>query len=254
MFQNQLVLRSPSFKGSLKALEADIHHANTLADSIQRAYGGACLQMRLSYSPLAPFFFLLMQWLDCTCSYTLPSYLGLLQILICKVYADGNTRISTYERRASLREFYAVIYPSLQQLESNLVEKEDWNEKGRCKEITGRKRVEEWKKHCDKDLERENECGICMEICTKMVLPNCNHAMCINCYHDWNTRSQSCPFCRGSLKRVRSRDLWVLTGSGDVVDTVTLEKENLRQFYGYIDKLPLTVPDTLFMVYYDYLV
>ncbi|ONK71195.1 uncharacterized protein A4U43_C04F5860 [Asparagus officinalis] len=254
MFQNQIIARSSSFRGSLKALEADIHHANNLADSIQRAYGGACLQMRLTYSSLAPFFYFLIQWLDCTCSYNLPSYLGLLQVQICKVYADGSARISTYERSASLREFYAVIYPSLQQLESNLVEKEDWKEGRRFKEIISKKRVEDWRKLSDKDLEREDECGICMEICTKMVLPHCSHAMCINCYHDWNTRSQSCPFCRGSLKRVRSRDLWVLTGTGDVVDNVTLEKENLRRFYGFIDKLPLTVPDSLFFVYYEYLV
>lgn len=81
--------------------------------------------------------------------------------------------------------YVAVIYPSLQQLESNLVEKENWNERPRSKEIVGRKRVEEWRKLSDKDADREDECGICMEVCTKMVLPNCNHAMCINCYHDW---------------------------------------------------------------------
>ncbi|KAL0897879.1 hypothetical protein Bca101_081840 [Brassica carinata] len=37
-----------------------------------------------------------------------------------------------------------------------------------------------------------------------MVLPNCCHAMCIKCYRNWNTKSESCPFCRGSIKR-RSR-------------------------------------------------
>ncbi|KAJ6808585.1 uncharacterized protein M6B38_164470 [Iris pallida] len=249
MFQKlQLARPSSSFRGCLKALEADIHHANTLADAVQRAYGGACLQMRISYSPLAPFFLYLLQWMDCAggggCTYSLPSYFGLLHVLICKVYVDGKTRISTYERRASLREFYAVIYPSLQQIESNLVEDEDCKYGSRGREIPGRRL----------DMERENECGICLEICTKMVLPNCNHAMCLNCYRDWNIRSQSCPFCRGSIKRVQSRDLWVLTNNSDVVDTETLEKENLRRFYRFIDKLPLTIPDTLFWVYYDYLV
>lgn len=202
--------------------------------------------MRLSYSPLAPFFLFLMQWLDCTCSYTIPSYLGLFQVLICKVYADGSSRISTYERSASLREFYAVIHPSLQQLESDLVEKENCIEENQYGEIVGRK-------FPDKFMDREDECGICLEVCTKMVLPSCNHAMCINCYHDWNTRSLSCPFCRGSLKRVRSRDLWVLTSSSDVIDPKTIERENLKRFYGYIDKLPLLVPETLFLVYYDHL-
>jgi len=37
----------------------------------------------------------------------------------------------------------------------------------------------------DLDFDRDEECGICLEPCTQMVLPNCCHAMCINCYHDW---------------------------------------------------------------------
>eukprot|EP00262_Sarcandra_glabra_P008277 TRINITY_DN21612_c0_g1_i1.p1 TRINITY_DN21612_c0_g1~~TRINITY_DN21612_c0_g1_i1.p1 ORF type:complete len:253 (-),score=26.18 TRINITY_DN21612_c0_g1_i1:48-806(-) len=252
MYQSQLV-RS-SYREFLKALEADIQHANTLAAAIPRAFGGACLQMRLSYSPLAPIFLFLMQWMDCSCTYTLPSYLGLLHILVYKVYVDGQTTISSHERKASLREFYAVIYPSLQQLEDNIVEIEDTKDIGRCMEMFSRKTLEERRKISDKESEREEECGICMEACTKIVLPNCNHAMCINCYHDWNTRSQSCPFCRGSLKRVKSKDLWVLTSNGDIIDTVTLAKENLRRFYQYIDNLPLMIPDTLFLVYYDYII
>ncbi|CAL9131372.1 unnamed protein product [Musa acuminata var. zebrina] len=252
MLQSQIA-RPPSFRGSLKALEADINHANTLADAIQRAYGGACLQMRLSYSPLAPFFLFLMQWLDCTCSYSLPRNLGLFRVLVHKVYVDGMTTVSTFERRASIREFYAIIYPSLRQLESNLVERAR-SKKGRAEEVVVRKRMEHWKKFFDRELDRDDECGICMEVCTKMVLPNCNHAMCIKCYRDWNVRSQSCPFCRGSIKRVRSRDLWVLTNKSDVVDTMTLEMDNLRRFYSYIDSLPLIIPDTLFLVYYDYVV
>ncbi|KAI0510609.1 hypothetical protein KFK09_011217 [Dendrobium nobile] len=252
MFQKQFS-RPSSFKGSLKALEADIQHANSLAHAVQRAYGGACLQMKLSYGPLAPVFVFLLQWMDCVPTYVLPNYLGLLQILVYKVYVDGKSSISAYERRASIREFYGIIYPSLHQLEGNLLEKEEPFDRFRSKEIVGRKRAEELRKISDKDLERDDECGICMEICTKMVLPSCNHAMCINCYHDWNTRSQSCPFCRGSLKRVRSRDLWVLTSSCDVIDTASLEKENVKHFYSFIDSLPLNVPDTLFLVYYDYL-
>ncbi|KAJ8615644.1 hypothetical protein MRB53_035016 [Persea americana] len=243
----------PSYNDSIKDLEADIQHANTLAAAIPRAYGGACLQMRLSYSPLASMFLFLIQWMDCSCSYSLPSYLGLLHILIYKVYIDGKTTISSHERRASLKEFYAIIYPSLQQLEGDSTLVEDAKQKGRCTEILSRKSVEERRKLFDKESEREDECGICMEACSKIVLPNCGHAMCISCYHDWNRRSQSCPFCRGNLKRVSSKDLWVLTSSGDVIDTVTLFKENLRRFYAYIDKLPVIIPDSLFFVY-DYII
>ncbi|KAL6897332.1 hypothetical protein ACP4OV_007028 [Aristida adscensionis] len=205
--------RQLPLRGPLKALEADIHHANAMddvsfteggfspvliivsrvlficdwpllrADAIQRNYGGACVQMRLSFSSLAPFFLYFIQWLDCGCCYALPSYLGLFHILICKVYADGDSSVSTCERRASLREFYAIIYPILQQLEGSLIER-DLKGKGRCKDIVSRKRLEDWRKLGNKDMEREDECGICMETCTKMVLPNCSHAMCIKCYRD----------------------------------------------------------------------
>lgn len=71
--------------------------------------------------------------------------------------------------------------------------------------------------------------------------------------YDRNVRSQSCPFCRGSLKKVSSGDLWVLTCKNDVVDLVTLAKENLRCFYLYIENLQLIVPDT-HLLPYDYLI
>jgi hypothetical protein len=46
----------------------------------------------------------------------------------------------------------------------------------------------------------------------------------------------------------------VLTSDGDVVDPVTLEKENVRHFLSFVDSLPLIVPDNLLLVYYDYLI
>lgn len=69
-----------------------------------------------------------------------------------------------------------------------------------------------------------------------------------------NTRSESCPFCRGSIKRVLSRDLWVLTCSEDVVDADMVTKEDLSHFYLYINKLPKVSPDALFLMYYEYLI
>ncbi|XP_058102120.1 E3 ubiquitin-protein ligase AIRP2-like [Magnolia sinica] len=242
-----------SYKDTIKGLETDIQHANSLAAAIPRVCGGACLQMRLSYSPFAPIFLFFIQWMDCSCTYELPSYLGLLHILVYKVHVDGKTAISSNERKASLREFYAVIYPSLQQLEGDLTELESTKQRDRCTEMFSGKRVEERRQISDRDSERDDECGICMEACTRMVLPDCGHAMCNRCYHDWNTRSQSCPFCRGSLKRVNSDDLWVLTSNGDVIDPATLARENLRRFYIYIDGLPLTMPETFFYVY-DYII
>ncbi|XP_059657771.1 E3 ubiquitin-protein ligase AIRP2-like [Cornus florida] len=242
-----------SFRESIKALEADLQHANTLAASLPRDYDGDYIQMKLSYSPFAPFLLFLIEWMDCTCTDSLPGYFGLLHVLINKVYVDGMPTMSSQERRATLREFYAVIYPLLKQLEDDTIELEDENERTRNSEMLNRQRVEGKGKHFVKDPERDDECGICMETSTKMVLPNCGHSMCNVCFHDWNVRSQSCPFCRGSLKRIDSRDLWVLTSNSDVVDAITLAKENLTRFYLFIENLPLTMPDShLFL--YDYLI
>lgn len=69
-----------------------------------------------------------------------------------------------------------------------------------------------------------------------------------------NTKSESCPFCRGSLKRVNSEDLWVLTCNDDVVDNETVSKEDLLRFYLYVNSLPKDYPDALFLVYYEYLI
>ncbi|KAJ4785281.1 RING/U-box superfamily protein [Rhynchospora pubera] len=97
-----------SFKDSLKVLEADIQHANSLASEFKREYDGACLQMRMAYSPVAHFLLFLFQWTDCSLAGTL----GLLQILIYKVYLDGTTTMSTHERKASVKEFYGIWFSS----------------------------------------------------------------------------------------------------------------------------------------------
>ncbi|XP_039020711.1 E3 ubiquitin-protein ligase AIRP2-like isoform X2 [Hibiscus syriacus] len=233
--------RLKSFKDSLKVLEADIQHANTLASDFPREYDGACLQMRMSYSPAAHLFLFLVQWTDCH----LAGALGLLRILIYKVYVDGTTTMSTHERKASIREFYAVIYPSLLQLQRGVTDAEDKKQKAVCMERY-RRNEDEYRQLTDVDVEREQECGICMELNSKIVLPNCTHALCLKCYHDWRARSQSCPFCRDSLKRVDSGDLWVYTDSRHIIDVATVTRENLRRLFMYVDKLPLIVPDTIF--------
>ncbi|KAA8540723.1 hypothetical protein F0562_024358 [Nyssa sinensis] len=247
-------LAARSYQDSLKVLEADIQHANVLAASIPTAKGGACFQMKLVYNHLAPLFLFLLQWMNCSCSCLLPRYLNLFHIVVYKVCPDGKPLISSQGRKASIRDFYAVILPSLQRLHDNSLELDINQGRSHGLELNVKKRLEEKRKHSEVDLEREDECGICLEPCTKMVLPNCCHAMCINCYHDWNTRSESCPFCRGSLKRVNSADLWVLTCSRDVVDSETVSKEDMLSFYLYINSLPKDIPDALFLVYYEYLI
>ncbi|KAG8641680.1 E3 ubiquitin-protein ligase AIRP2 [Manihot esculenta] len=248
-----LQVGSSSYQECLKVLEADIQHANALAAAIPRGKSGASLQMKLVYNQWTSLLLFLLQRIDSSCICVFPRYLNLFHILIYKVYEDGRPNLSTHGRKATIKEFYGVILPSLQRLHNNLVELEDVKEGYLGKESLGKKRVEGDIVLANVDIKREDECGICLEPCTKMVLPNCCHAMCIKCYRNWNTRSESCPFCRGSLKRVNSEDLWVLTCNNDVVDVKTISKEDLLRFYLYINSLPKDYPDALFLVYYEYL-
>ncbi|XP_019150339.1 PREDICTED: uncharacterized protein LOC109147155 [Ipomoea nil] len=241
-----------SYQESLKVLESDIQHANALAAAIPRQKGTSHLQMELVYNQLAPLFLFLLRWIDCSCTCLLSDYLNPIYILIYKVDAEGRLKISRHGRKATVSDFYAVILPSLRRLHFDLVE--FGNAKDAWESIVGKKRLKGDSKFAEFDREREAECGICLEPCTKMVLPNCCHSMCMNCYRDWNMRSESCPFCRGSLKRVKSKDLWVLTSNDDVVDPDAVSKEDLLRFYLYIKSLPKNYPDALFLMYYEYLI
>ncbi|TQD87806.1 hypothetical protein C1H46_026658 [Malus baccata] len=234
-----------SFKDSMKALEADIQFANTLASDYPREYDGACLQMRLSYRPAAQFFWFLIRWTDCH----LAGALGLLRILIYKAYEDGKTTMSIHEREASLKEFYGVIFPSLLQLQRGMTDVEDRKQKEILSAKYKRKNETDKGKLTEIDLEREEECGICMEMNSKVVLPNCSHSMCMKCYRNWRTRSQSCPFCRDSLKRVNSSDLWIYTSNSEIVDPSAISRENSKRLFMYIDKLPLIAPNPAFVSY-----
>ncbi|KAK2648051.1 hypothetical protein Ddye_015540 [Dipteronia dyeriana] len=243
-----------SYQDSLKILEADVQQANMLAASIPRGKSGFGLHIKLVYNHFAPILMFLLQWMDCSCTCLLSSYLNLFHIVVYKVCSDGRPEISSFGRKATIREFYTVILPHLQRLYSDSSELEVAKEEGPGFEMVVRKRLEDTKKLSDMDMEREDECGICLELCTKVVLPSCCHAMCNNCYRDWSTRSESCPFCRGSLKRVNSEDLWVLTCSNDVIDTQTVSNEDMLRFYLYINNLPKDIPDALFLMYYEYLI
>ncbi|GAA0175277.1 hypothetical protein Leryth_011105 [Lithospermum erythrorhizon] len=234
-----------SFKDSIKALEADIQHANTLASDNPREYDGACLQMRLSYSPCAQLFLFLVQWTDCH----LVGALGLLRILIYKAYGDGKTTMSVHERKASLKEFYGVIFPSLLQLERGITDVEERKQRELCATKYRRRDDMDKGKLTEIDIEREEECGICMELTTKVVLPNCSHSLCMKCYKNWRGRSQSCPFCRDSLKTVNAADLWIYPSSEEIIELSAIAKENLKRLQMYIDKLPLVVPDARLISY-----
>ncbi|KAJ4836727.1 hypothetical protein Tsubulata_024013 [Turnera subulata] len=245
-------LAKSSYQDSLKALEADIQHANALAAAIPRLKTGAYLKMKLVYNHWAPLFLFFLQRIDCSCICLLPRYLNFFQILVYEVYANGRRNLSTHVRKATIREFYGVILPSLQRLNSNKELLEDVLE-GPSEMESLVKKVDGDNGFVNVDLDREDECGICLEPCAKVVLPNCCHAMCIKCYRNWSTRSESCPFCRGSLKRVNSEDLWVLTCNNDVVDAKTITRKDMQWFEAYIESLPEDYPDALFLVYYEYL-
>ncbi|XP_024992903.1 E3 ubiquitin-protein ligase AIRP2-like [Cynara cardunculus var. scolymus] len=239
-----------SFKDSLKVLEADIQHANTLASDLRREYDGGSVQMRMSYSCAAQFLLFFVQWSDCH----LAGALGLLRILIYKVYVDGTTTMSTNERKASIREFYGTIYPSLMQLQSGVSNSEDRKQKKICIERYAKREDDDDESRClDLNIESEEECGICMEANDKLVLPKCSHAMCSNCYNDWRTRSLSCPFCRVSLKRIDPDELWVYVDKKEAIDMATITRENLKRFFMYVDKLPLVTSDSLFNAYESHL-
>ncbi|KAF5471546.1 hypothetical protein F2P56_008327 [Juglans regia] len=179
-----------SFKDSLKALEADIQFANTLASEYPREYDGGCLQMRLSYCPAAHFLLFLVQWTDCH----LAGALGLLRILIYKAYEDGKTTMYIHERKASLKDFYGVIFPSLLQLQRGITDVEERKQREICATKYKRKDETDKGKLSEIDLEREEECGICMEMNSKVVLPICNHSMCMKCYRVC-LMMEPVPFC-----------------------------------------------------------
>ncbi|TYG39082.1 hypothetical protein ES288_D13G275300v1 [Gossypium darwinii] len=212
-------MRKLSFKDSFKALEADIQHANTLALDYPRERDGARLQMRLSYSSAAQFFLFLVQWTDIQ----LAGALGLLNIHI-----------------------YMVIFPSLLQLQRGITDLEDRKQKEACTVRYRRKDESARGKISEIDCEREDECSICMEMNGLVVLPNCSHSMCLNCYKDWHDRSQSCPFCRDSLEKVDSSDLWIYIEQGEIAELSSILRENRKRLFTYIDRLPLIVPDPVF--------
>lgn len=78
-----------------------------------------------------------------------------------------------------------VIFPTLLQLQKGITDVEERKQKEICATKYKRKNEVDKGKLSEIDLEREQECSICMEIRTKVVLPNCGHCMCMKCYRSW---------------------------------------------------------------------
>nr|GLL30936.1 uncharacterized protein LOC109173802 [Ipomoea trifida] len=232
-----------SFKDSLKALEADIQLANTIALGHRSELDGACIQMRLAYSPASQFCLFLLQWFDCKVA----GALGLLEVLVYMAYADGKTSMYIKERRASIREFYEIIFPSLQ-IQRGITDFEEMKQKEICS-----LRYSTKGKLSEIELEREAECGICLEPNSKVVMPDCRHSLCLRCFQEWRSRSQSCPFCRSNLRRVNSDDLWVCVEKSDTVELPLILREDWKRLYRYIENLPIILPDPRFTPYGSHL-
>ncbi|XP_076915268.1 E3 ubiquitin-protein ligase AIRP2-like [Bidens hawaiensis] len=230
-----MIMRKKYYKDSLKSLEADIQHANTLALNLIKDGDGSYVQFRLHFSHGADLFSKLFPWLDCRVA----GALGLIRVFIYKVYADGKTSMHVRERKASMRQFYGLWFPSIMQLQSGINDMEERKQKEMLLTSYSRKDGFDREKLSVADVEREVECGICMEINSKVVLPNCNHSLCLKCYRDWHERSRSCPFCRESLKGVNLTDLWIYIEASDTIDLAIIFKENTKRLFMYIEKLPL---------------
>lgn len=236
-------MRKSTFKTSLKSLEADIRRANALASGYPREEDGAYIQMRLSYNLVADLFPSFVQWTD---TY-LTGALGLIRVLVYKVYVDGKTTLYVQERKASVRQFYGIIFPSLMQLQGGITTSEQRKQREMYLKKYSKADETEENKLSEADTEREKECGICMQPKAKIVLPTCTHTMCMKCYQDWLFRSRSCPFCRIDLQIVSPSDLWIYIDEQDAVDMAMITKENTNRLFVFTDKLPLIVPDPILL-------
>jgi hypothetical protein len=73
-----------------------------------------------------------------------------------------------------------VIFPSLLQLPSGITELDENKQRRLC--------LRKFSKHqelSEVDTERELECGVCLEVNRKVVLPDCAHTLCMRCFEDW---------------------------------------------------------------------
>ncbi|KAK7828406.1 e3 ubiquitin-protein ligase airp2 [Quercus suber] len=204
----QQLAAKPSYRDSIKVLETDIQYTNMLGKT---------------FDPDDPEH---MKWIynEAVKRAELFGILGVTYSLT-QVHSDGKLRMSSSRRRATIKEFYAVILPSLQHLNCNSSEFDIGQEEGDGMEMIVTKKLDDKRKTAEGDLEREDE----------------------------STRSESCPFCWGTLKRVKSGDLWVLTCSSDVVGSQTMLKEDMLRFYLYINGLPKDISDALFLMHFEYL-
>ncbi|KAE8716939.1 sphingolipid delta(4)-desaturase DES1-like [Hibiscus syriacus] len=154
--------------------------------------------------------------------------------LIYKVYDDGTTTMSTHERKQASESSMLLSIPLCSKLQSSVTDTED--KKQKIMQERYRRRGDEEYRQLTILISKEKknaEYAWRRTGASRTLKPRQKEQAHTFSYARrivWRTRSQSCPFCRDSLKRVDSRDLWVYTDRGDVIDMATVMRENLEGF------------------------
>ena len=100
-------------------------------------------------------------------------------------YVLDNQLILTHLLIFSFAVQTAVIFPALLQLQKGITDLEERKQKEVYLLRYQRRTDFEEGTESEIDIEREEECGVCLEVKGKVVLPNCCHYMCLKCYRDW---------------------------------------------------------------------
>lgn len=111
------------------------------------------------------------------------------------------------------------------QLQGGISDAEERKQREICANKHGRRDEMNKCKLSEMEIEREEECGICMELSSKVVLPNCSHSLCMKCYKNWYVNFLN-KICSCMEKKIRTIHYLCLVYSRDhwVVDRVVDEK------------------------------
>jgi hypothetical protein len=88
--------------------------------------------------------------------------------------------------------FSAIIFPALLQLQKGVTDLEERKQKEVNANRYQKKTDFKDRRESKIDIEREQECGVCLEVKAKVVLPNCCHQMCFKCYREWYIQFFNC--------------------------------------------------------------
>lgn len=88
--------------------------------------------------------------------------------------------------------FSAIIFPALLQLQKGVTDLEERKQKEVYANRYQKKTDFKDRRESKIDIEREKECGVCLEVKAKVVLPNCCHQMCFKCYREWYIQFFNC--------------------------------------------------------------